>query len=152
MAGMAIFERVSEQLIEAMRAQDRARLSALRNIRAAFLHEAKRDGSKRLSDEVCISILRRLEKQRRESIEAFSMGGRDELAQAERAELELLQAFLPQLADEQTTATWVDEAIAATEAAEPRDLGKVMGAIMKTHRGEVDAGLARRIAEERISG
>jgi uncharacterized protein YqeY len=148
---VSIQDEVTAQLKEAMRAKDGARTNALRNIRAAFLNEMKRDNAQSLDDETCIGLLRRLEKQRRESIDAFEAAGRREQAAAERSELEVIQAFLPQLADEETTRAWVREAIAASGAAGPGDLGRVMGALMKAHRGEMDGGLANRIARELLS-
>lgn len=149
---MAIFDQVSTQMKEAMKARDAARLGALRNVRAGFLTEMKKDNSDSLPDEACVAILRRLEKQRRESIDAFEKAGRDEMAAAERAELAVLQEFLPSLADEAQTKAWVEAAIAETGAAAPGDVGRVMGAIMKAHKGDVDGGLAKRIAGELLSG
>ena len=92
----------------------------------------------------------RLEKQRQESIEAFRAAGRTDRADAERAELAVIESFLPRLADRATTRAWVEEAIAASGAAGAKDLGKVMGAVMKAHKGEVDGNLARKIAAERL--
>lgn len=135
-----------------MLAKDAARLSALRNIRAAFLTEMKKSNAKDLPDETCVDLLRRLEKQRKESIEAFEKGGRAEQAAAEKAELNVIGEFLPQLADEATTKAWVEEAIRATNAAQPNDLGKVMGAVMKAHKGEVDGTLARTLAAKILGG
>lgn len=149
---MGIFEDVSEQMKEAMKARDETRLAALRGIRAVFLQETKKNNATTLPDETCTALLRRLEKQRQESIEAFERAGRPERAAAERAELEVIRSFLPRLADQATTARWVDEAIAATGASSGRDLGKVMGALMKAHKGEIDGTLARRIASERLGG
>ena len=148
---MTIQDRITAQMTEAMRAKDPARTNALRNIRAAFLNEMKKDNSKSLGDEVCVGILRRLEKQRKESIEAFEAGGREEMAAAERAELAVLQEFLPSLADEALTRTWVEEAIAASGAAAPGDMGRVMGALMKAHKGDIDGNLAKKIAQELLS-
>jgi uncharacterized protein YqeY len=145
---MAILDQVSEQMREALRAREVDRLAALRNIRAAFVNEMKRDGSETLADEVCVKVLRRLEKQRKESIEAFERGGREERAAAERAELTVIQTFLPSLADPETTRAWVKEVIASTGASTPGDIGRVMGALMKAHEGEIDGGLAKRIASE----
>lgn len=145
---MAIPERVSEELVAAQRARDRARVSALRGIRAELVNEMKKDGSDTLSDETCVAILRRLAKQRRESIEAFEGAGRAERAEAERAELAVVESFLPRLADEATTRAWVEAAVAETGAAGPGDVGRVMGAVMKAHKGEVDGALAKRIAGE----
>lgn len=148
---MAIQDDVTAQMKEAMRAHDPARTNALRNIRAAFLNEMKKDNSKSLDDETCTAILRRLEKQRKESIDAYEKGGRTELAEAERAELAVIEQYLPKLADEATTRRWVEEAIAASGAKAPADLGKVMGALMKGHKGELDGGLANRIAKELLA-
>ena len=145
---MSIFEEVSAQLKDALRAKDARRLASLRMMRAAFLNELKKNNAESLSDEVCIVLVRRLEKQRNESIEAFEAAGREESAAAERAELSVLREFLPSLADEETTRRWVEEAIATSGAGEARDLGRVMGALMKSHKGDVDGGLARKIASE----
>ena len=149
---MPILESVGDQLKQAMRAQDRPRLAALRNIRAAFLNAMKEDGSETLADEACVGVLRRLAKQRAESIEAFETGGRPEMAAAERAELALIESFLPRLADEDTTRAWVREAIAAAGATSPKELGRVMGALMKAHKDQIDGALARRLAAELLGG
>jgi uncharacterized protein YqeY len=149
---MGILEQVTDGMKDAMRAKDTERLNALRNIRAALLNEMKKDNSDTLEDGVCEGILRRLEKQRKESITAYEGAGRDELAAAEKAELGVIQTFLPSLADEETTRKWVQEAIAASGAAAPGDVGKVMGALMKAHKGEMDGGVANRIAREMLEG
>ena len=149
---MGLVERVNDEMKDALRAKRSERLAALRNIRAAFLYEMKKDGATTLADEVAMGVLRKLEKQRQESIEAFTAGGRLELAAAERAELGVIQSFLPSLADEATIARWVDEAIAASGAAGAKDVGKVMGAVMKAHKGELDGNVARRIALARLGG
>lgn len=149
---MPIFDTVNEQMKDALRAQQKLRLQALRNIRAAFLLRVKEDGSTTLSDEDSIAVLRRLEKQRRESIEAFEAAGRTEQAAAEKAELEIVLGFLPKQADESTTRAWVQAAIAETGASSAKDVGKVMGAVMKAHKGDVDGNVARRIAAELLAG
>jgi uncharacterized protein YqeY len=149
---MSIFETVSAQMKDAMKAKDEARLAALRGIRAAFLNECKKDNSTTLPDDVAVTLLRKLEKQRQESIDAFTAAGRADRADAERAELAVIQTFLPQLADEATTRRWVDEAIAASGATSGKELGKVMGALMKAHKGEIDGNLARSIAAQRLGG
>jgi uncharacterized protein YqeY len=145
---MPILDEVSTQMKQALRARQSVRLAALRSIRAAFLNEMKKDGSETLSDEVCVALLRRLEKQRGESIEAFEQAGREERAATEREELAVIQEFLPSLADEATTRAWVEAAIAATGASSAKELGKVMGAVMKAHKGEVDGNLTRRLATD----
>ncbi len=149
---MGLVERVNEEMKAALKAKQPERLSALRNIRAAFLYEMKKDGADTLADEPAIVVLRKLEKQRQESIEAFTNGGRAELAAAERAELAVLQTFLPSLADEATTTRWVEEAIAASGASSVKELGKVMGALMKAHKGDLDGNAARAIAAKKLGG
>ena len=149
---MSIVEEVNTQMKAAMKARDSVRLAVLRSMRTAFLNEMKKDGSDSIPDEVCETLLRRLEKQRKESIEAFVKGGREEMAEVERAELAVLQEFLPSLADEAQTRGWVEAAIAETGATGPREMGKVMGALMKAHKGDIDGNLARRIVQERLAG
>ena len=85
---MSISDDVTAGIKVALKAKDSARLTALRGIRAAILNEMKKDNSDSVSDEACIVLLRRVEKQRKESIEAFDKGGRTEQADAERAELD----------------------------------------------------------------
>ena len=145
---MSIEQTVTARLSEAMKARDADRVTGLRAIRAAFLVEMKKDNAQTLSDDVATDVLRRLAKQRRESIEAFEGAGRPERVAAEVAELAIIDEFLPALADEATTRAWVTEAIAATGAAAPSDVGRVMGAVMKSHKGAVDGQLARRLAQE----
>ena len=149
---MAIFDDVNNQMKDALRAQQKLRLQALRNIRAGFLTRLKEDGSQTLSDADCVPILRRLEKQRRESIEAFDGAGRTEQAAAERAELEIILGFLPSQADEATVRGWVKAAIAESGATSAKDVGKVMSAVMKAHKGDVDGNVARKIASELLPG
>lgn len=148
---MSIVDDVTAQVKAAMKARDERRLAALRSMRTAFLNEMKKDGADSISDEVAEGLMRKLEKQRKESIEAFEKGGRPEMAETEQAELAVIQEFLPQLADEAQTRTWVEEAIASTGASEKKDMGKVMGALMKAHKAELDGNVARTIVQERLS-
>ena len=149
---MPILDDVNAQLKAAMKAKEATRLAALRSMRAAFLNEMKKDGAETLADEAAVTIMRKLAKQRKESIEAFEKGGRDEQAATERAELEVIESFLPSLADEPTTRGWVEAAIAESGASAPGDVGRVMGMVMKAHKGEVDGGLAKQLAAELLGG
>ena len=145
---MSIAEEVTAQMKAAMKAKDQPRLATLRSMRTAFLNEMKKDGSAEISDEVAEGLMRKLEKQRKESIDAFDKGGRPEMAENERAELAVIQEFLPQLADEAQTRGWVEAAIASTGASEKKDMGKVMGALMKDHKAEIDGNIARKLVQE----
>ncbi|MEQ1570773.1 MAG: GatB/YqeY domain-containing protein [Myxococcota bacterium] len=149
---MAILDRVSEALKDAMRNKDKTRIDGLRAIRAAFIEALKVDGSTELADDKSLEILRRLAKQRKESIEAFTGGGRDDLVAEEKGALAVIESFLPQTADAATTRGWVQEAIAASGATSARDMGKVMSALLAAHRAELDAKLANQIVRELLPG
>lgn len=145
---MSIFEDVSAQMKAAMKARDAERLKALRGIRAGFITAMKEDGSDKLSDDACLSVLRRLSKQRKDSIESYTSAARPDLAAEEQAELDVIDTFLPALADEAQTRTWVQEAIDATGASSMREMGRVMGMVMKNHRGDVDGNLTKKLVQE----
>lgn len=149
---MGVYEDVDAALKDAMRARDKDRTRALRGIRALFIEALKEDNSERLSDEKCIELLRRLAKKHAESIDAFQKGGREDLEATERAELAVVEAFLPQLAGEDTVRGWVEAAIASTGASSGKDIGRVMGLVMKEHKGDCDGALVRRIASELLGG
>jgi uncharacterized protein YqeY len=148
---MPIFDEVSKQMTDAMRAKDAPRLAVLRGMRAAFQTEMKREGAETLSDDACVTVLRRLAKQRKESIDAFEKASHADRAAVERAELEVIETFLPSLADESQTRSWVEAAIAETGASAPGDVGRVMGTVMKAHKGDVDGLLAKKLAAELLS-
>ena len=148
---MGPVDEVNAEIKVAMRARDKVRLGALRAIRASFIEGMKRDGADSLSDAECTARLRKLEKKHRESITAFDKGGRDDLAAQERCQLEVVSGFLPSLADEDTTRAWVREAIEGSGAQSPRDVGRVMGAVMRAHKGDVDGQLAKKIAAELLA-
>jgi len=143
---MSLNDRIKEDLATAMKAREADRTRALRMIRAAFI-EAEKDGSGGVNDERGVDILRRLRKQRLESIEQYQAGGRADLVAAEQAEIDVIDGYLPKLADESLTRTWVVEAIAGSGAASKKEVGKVMGWLMKNRKGQVDAGIAKAIAE-----
>lgn len=148
---MSLLDQVSADLKAAMLARDAARTGALRMVRAAFI-ELQKDGKGEVTDERCLEALRRLKKQREDAIAAYDQAGRADLADGERAELALIEGYLPQLADEATTLGWVKEAIAASGATNARELGKAMGALMKAHKADVDAGLARTLLTRELGG
>lgn len=145
---MSIFDDVSAHMKDAMKSGDKARLAGLRNIRAAFIEAIKVDGSTTLGDEQAEGILRRLAKQRRESIDAYEAGGRTDLVAEEKADLAVIEAYLPQQADEETVRGWVRDAIATSGATSAKEMGKVMSALMAAHKGQVDGKLANRMIRE----
>ena len=151
MSQQPLVDQVSEQLKQAMRERDTVTVTTLRGIRAAIIEALKKDGADTLPDADVLRLIEKLAKQRRESIDAFVGGNRPELAAAERAELLVLERFIPKQADEATTRAWVEAAIAASGARGPKEMGRVMGLLMKDHRGEIDGKLANRIAGELLA-
>ena len=126
-----------------MRSRDALRRDTLRMAENAVYNAEKRDRRAYSDDEVVVVIGREV-KTRRESIEAFEKGGRPDLAAKEASEIEILQAFLPEPLSDAEIGLLVGEAIAATGAATPRDLGVVMGWLSPRTRGRADG---RRVAE-----
>jgi uncharacterized protein YqeY len=136
-------ERLKAEITTAMRSGQALRRDTLRMAENAIYNAEKRDRRTYPDDEVAALIAREV-KTRRESVEAFRAGGRDDLAAKEEAEIEILGEFLPaQLSDAELEAL-VGEAIAATGAASPRDLGKAMGWLAPRTRGRADG---RRVSE-----
>ncbi len=148
---MGIYDDVNSQLKEAMKARDEARTRGLRGIRAAFIVEMKADNSNTLDDARCAKALKSLAKQRKDSIDSYKAANREDLAQVEQDELTVIEAFLPQTADEATVEAWVAAAIATTGASSAKELGKVLGLVMKDHKDEVDGALVRSIATRLLS-
>jgi uncharacterized protein YqeY len=127
---MTLQEKLTQHLTQAMKAKDELRVSALRMVRAEILKAEKEKADVEITDELVLAILNRLVKQRRDSIEMFTQGGRDELAAKERAELEILQAYLPENLSEAELDAVIAEVLGQTGATSMREIGKVMGALM----------------------
>ena len=134
---MTLRERIQSDITAAMRSGDALRRDTLRMAESAIYNAEKRD-RRSYSDDDVAGVLSREVKTRRESVEAFRKGGREDLASKEEAEIGILAAFLPEQLSDAEIAGLVDEAIAATGAAGPRDMGKVMGWLAPRTRGKAD--------------
>lgn len=131
--------------IEAMKAKDSARLGTLRLIGAALKNKdiELRTGAAPANDDATVAdVLTKMAKQRRESIDLYDKGGRPELAAAERAELEVIEAFLPQRMGEAEAKAAIAALVAELGAASPKDMGRVMAALKERYAGQVDMGAA----------
>ena len=126
-----------------MRSGDSLRRDTLRMALNAAYNQEKRTQKPLTGDDV-VAVLTREVKTRRESVEAFEKGGREDLASKERAEIAILQDYLPQALTEDELRVLVDEAVAATGAASAREMGKVMGWLAPRTRGRADG---RRVSE-----
>jgi hypothetical protein len=149
---MSLVDQITQDIKDAMKARDAARTAALRNIRAGFIEAMKVDGATTLADDKALVVLRTLAKRRKESIDAYAAGGRDDLVADEAAELAVIEAYLPKQADADQTRVWAIEAIAAIGATTPKEMGKVMAALGEAHGDLVDKGMASRIVKELLAG
>jgi uncharacterized protein YqeY len=132
-------ERITEDMKAAMRAGEKDRLGTIRMLQAA-IKQREVDERITLDDAQVLAVLEKMVKQRKESIVQFDQGGRADLAAREKAEIELLQGYLPaQLSDAEVDAL-IAEAIAATGATSVKDMGKVVGAVKAKAAGRADMG------------
>ncbi len=130
-------EQVRADMTSAMKAQEKERLSTLRMLQSALKNEQIHVGHE-LSDEETMSVIRKAVKQRLDSIEQYTNAGRTELADKERAELELLKTYLPAELSDAEVESGLREIIASTGAASKKDLGKVMKEATARYKGRVD--------------
>ena len=140
---MSLKERIQTDLTAAMRSGDTLRRDVLRMATNSAYNLEKRQ-QKPLSEDELIGVLTREVKTRRESVEAFRKGGREDLAGKEEAEIAILQEFLPQALSEEEIRGLVAEAVSATGATSARDMGKVMGWLAPRTRGRADG---KRVSE-----
>ena len=134
---MSLQDRVQTDIAAAMRAGDGLRRDVLRMVVSAAYNVEKREG-RPLTDDEYLAVLSREVKTRRESVEAFRAGGREDLATQEEAEIAIISGYLPEPLTEAEIAALVEEAVAATGATSPRDMGKVMGWLAPRTRGRAD--------------
>jgi uncharacterized protein YqeY len=142
---------VREQMTAAMKARDAVRLGALRMLAAAITNREKEERHE-LSDDEVREVAGKEVKRRTESIEAFEAAGRTELAEKERAEREVLEAFAPEQLSEAEVDALIDRAIAVSGATSPKEMAKVMGAVMAEAKGKVDGAAVQRKVRERLTG
>ena len=136
---MTLKERITEDMKAAMRASDKERLLTIRMVQAA-IKQREVDERIVLDDAQVIAVLEKMVKQRRESIVAFEQGGRADLADKEKTEITLLQAYLPDQLSAAEVDALIKEAIATTGATSMKDMGKVMGAVKAKAAGRADMG------------
>jgi uncharacterized protein YqeY len=145
--------KINEQFKEAMKSQDKLRVSTLRLVNAAIKDkdiEARGTGKGPLSDEEIMSLLQKMIKQRHESAEIYAKAGRIELANQENEEIAIIKSFLPAQMSEAEMRAAVEAAIAATGAASVKDMGKVMGELKGKFAGKMDFGRANGVIKEKL--
>jgi uncharacterized protein YqeY len=144
-------DQLHEQMTSALKAGERTRLGALRMLAAAITLREK-EVLHDLSDDEVREVAGKEVKKRSESIEAFEQAGRQELADKERAERDVLVAYAPEQLSEAEVDALVDRAIVATGASSAKEFGKVMGAVMAEAKGKVDGSVVQQKVRTRLGG
>ena len=149
---MSLKQQIISDLTASMKAQDAPRTSTLRMVKAAVMNREIEKGGE-MDDEEMMKLLRSLVKQRRDSVEQYEKGGRPELADKEKTEIEVIEAYLPQAASQEEIEAAVAAAIAETGAASIKDMGKVMKAAQATLAGKnADGRTVSEIVKAKLGG
>jgi hypothetical protein len=148
---MSFEQRLNEDLKNAMRSGDKLRLETIRSLKT-MLKNAQIEKMRELTDDEVLQLLNSAAKRRKESIEQFRNSGREDRAAEEEKELAIIQAYLPAQLDESEIEKIVVETIAEVNATSPKDMGKVMGAIMPKVKGRADGKLIQQIVKSKLGG
>lgn len=149
---MALFEQISEDIKSAMKARDKVALEALRNIKKVFLEAKTAPGANdTLEDVDALKILQKLAKQGKESAQTFLANNRQDLADSELAQVEVIERYLPKALEESEIESIVKEIIAQTGAQGMKDMGKVMGVASKQMAGRADGRIISTIVKKLLA-
>ena len=147
---MSLKGQITEDMKSAMKAGEKDRLKVVRLILAA-IKQIEVDTRKDLDEAAVLAVLTKMVKQRHDSVEQFEQGNREDLAAIERAEIMILDTYLPEQLSANELAVMIDKVIQATGASGIRDMGKVMGQIKVKASGRADMGAVSAVIKERLS-
>ena len=148
---MSITDQIEQEFVTAYKAKDAERVAVLRLLKTAIKNRQV-ELLRPLTEAEVLEVVGRQAKQRRESIEQFSAAGRMDLADKEERELTILKDYLPQALSPEELEAAVVKAIAETGASTPKDMGKVMKAVMEAHKGRVDGGTVQALVRSKLTG
>ena len=144
---MSVFEQIQSDMYVAMKAGEKEKASALRTT-LAKLKDKRIEKREDLSEPEEIKVLQTLVKQRKESVEMFEKGGREELASAEKVEIEIINKYLPQMMPDDKIRAIVKEVVKEVGATSMADMGKIMPEVMKQGKGLIDGKTAQQFVRE----
>jgi uncharacterized protein YqeY len=147
---MSLEERLVEEMKQAMKSNDKLRLSTIRMIRSA-LKNKEIELRKKLEDEEVVKVIQVMVRKGEESVEQFQTGGRMDLVEKEKKELDILKYFLPQPLSQEEILKIIDQSIQETQASSLKDIGKVMKSVMPKIGGKADGKLINQLVKERLS-
>lgn len=149
---MDLFEQISKDIVAAMKAKDKIRLSALRNIKKYFLEAKTAPGANdTLTDDAALKILAKLSKQGRDTAALYKEQGRPDLAEEEAAQAAVIEEYLPKALSPEELAAEISAIIAEVGAASPKDMGKVMGTASKKLAGRADGKAISALVKEMLA-
>lgn len=151
---MSIKEKIMNDLKDAMKAKKADELRVLRSLKSKILEKEiseRKGGEATISDDQVIEVLMKAAKQRNESIDQFEQGGRDDLVEKEKQELEIIESYLPEMMDDDAIRDEVLKQIDKMGATSMADMGKVMGVVMSKLKGKAEGGDVSRIVKEELS-
>lgn len=151
---MALKEQIMADLKEAMKNKEQDKLRVLRSLKAKLLEKEisqRKGGEAELSDEQAIEVLMKAAKQRKESIDQFESGGRDDLVENEKRELELIESYLPKMLTEDEVRDIARKKIDELGAETMADMGKVMGVLMQELKGKAEGATVSKVVKEELS-
>ena len=143
---MSLEERLLDEMKQAMKANDKLRLSTIRMIRTAVKNK-EIDQRKKLDDDTILRVIQGMVKKGEESIEQFKLGGRADLVEKETKEIEILKSYLPQALSQEEIVRIIDQTIEETQASSLKDLGKVMKSIMPKLGGRAGGALINQLVK-----
>ncbi len=146
---MSILTTIESNLKDAMKSKNELLSSTLRMMKSDILYE-KTKGTQELTDEKIIEVLTRSAKRRKEAIAEYEKAGRDDLARKEKQELEIIMQYLPQQMSADEIASHVDAVIASMGTITNKDIGKVMGQVMKDLKGKADGQIVKQIVAQKL--
>ena len=148
---MSLKEQLTVDMKEAMKNKEKERLAVIRMVRGA-IRQQEIDGQKELGEEDVIAVISKEVKMRRDSIEEFQKGGREDLVEKTQAEIDVLLPYLPAQLSEDEVRELVKAAVEQTGAATPKDMGKVMGVLMPKVKGRADGKMVNTIVKSFLQG
>ena len=152
---MTIKEKIIADIKMAMKAKEQDKLRVLRSLKSKLMEKEigeRKGGEAKLSDEQAVEVLMKAAKQRKESIDQFEEGGRDDLAENEKVELAIIEEYLPEMMDEAEVREVVKAKIEQLGASGMQDMGKVMGPLMGQLKGKADGSLVSKVVKEELGG
>jgi uncharacterized protein YqeY len=147
---MSLKEKIGEDLKQSMLAQNAFRTETLRSIRAEILKMDKSGMDREMNEEEELQLLNRQAKMRKESIEMFEAAGRTDLVERETKQLEIIKEYLPKQLSREEAEAIIDNVIKESGAASAKDIGKVMGPVMKELKGKFDGKIIQEIVKSRL--